>query len=502
MSKHSFHIHERFFRHIWSQQYIRRSALKTADGRRLQVIHAGTLNTDSGPDFRDAVIRIGSTLYSGDVEIHRNAEDWQRHEHQEDPRYNRVILHVVLRRPAGMPSVVVRTGRAVPLLVLEPVLEESIRSLWHKTVLHERTRLLDALPCSNVNETVDAGLLGSWIRRLAVERLELKMRRFNERLRELAYVISLVSDYRDSQSRWKIQGDPDDVPPPSRELTQAQLARRDVWEQLLYEGIMEGLGYSKNQESFLRLARAVTLGEIRSRRIGQSEIHIQAFLFGAAGLLPKLTTIQEGESRMFVRDLARAWKDLKRSYRSSILHAGDWQFFPTRPSNFPTIRIAAASCLLRRILCDDLFRNMIKSLKESPDGATSLAALHRLFTINPLPYWKTHYRFNDASASSLRLLGKERIDALLTNAVIPIALLYARIFKDWHVREGALRVLESMPPPANNSISRLMETQLLRRKLQPSSAGVQQGSLQLYKFYCLEGRCEECDVGMAVLQRS
>ena len=71
--------------------------MSTVDGRRVHVIDPGRLNTDAGPDFFNAKIRIGSDMWAGDVEIHVNASDWHRHRHDGDPAYNSVILHVVGR---------------------------------------------------------------------------------------------------------------------------------------------------------------------------------------------------------------------------------------------------------------------------------------------------------------------------------------------------------------------------------------------------------------------
>lgn len=500
MARRTFNIHERFLRHLWSHQYVQQKALETTDGRALRVLDVGSLNTDGGPDFRDAVIRLGSVTYRGDVEFHRTVVEWLHHQHDRDQRYNRVILHVVLEREYGHTRTLVPTGRSVPVLVLEPFLSESIRSLWHKMIFDEQARAQNEIPCSGRNQSVDPDVLRGWIRRLAVERLELKLRRFDERLRELAQLRLLaVHDHRDRQGRWRVQGNPDDIPPPHRELTQANLARREFWDQLLYEGVMECLGYSKNQESFLRLARGVTLEELRSL-CADNEIALQAMLLGAAGLLPKMKEVKDKESREFVRLLNGEWRTRKKLYRSIILHPGDWQFFPTRPGNFPTIRIAAASALVHRVLYDDLFRRLIETLKAEAGNAAKVRDIRHLLAIAPLPFWTHHYQFDHATKKLTRPLGIERTDEIITNAVVPLVLLYARTFKDRYAREGALQLFESMPPSVENSITRLMKKQLLKEKLGMESVSVQQGVIQLYKFYCREERCAECEVGRAVLR--
>jgi hypothetical protein len=503
VGKLTFNIHERFLRHIWSRLYLDPLALRTIDNQSVSVIETGRLNTDGGPDFREASVRIGDTTYLGDVEVHRTLIDWRLHGHSQDPRYNKVILHVVFERGPNQIDTFVPSGRSVPVLLLEPFLTESIRTLWHKTIVDEQSLLKKTIPCSDCNQSVDPGVLAGWIRRLAVERLELKLRRFDERLRELAQIHFLaVRDQYDRNGRWRVQGDPDDIPPPVKELTQVQLAPREFWDQLLYEGLMECLGYSKNQESFLRLARAVTLQAVRSHRVEHDEEALQALLLGAAGLIPRIKAVKDKESREFVRRLNHAWSAQKAFYRSSVLHAADWQLFPTRPVNFPTLRIAAATPLIRKILCDDLFRRIIEHLKTSAGNPRVVQSLRILLAVQPLPYWTTHYRFDYPTPKPVNPLGPERTDTAITNVLIPLVLLYARIFKDRVVREGALRVFDLMPAAAENSITRVMEKQLLRGRVALTSVSAQQGVIQLYKFYCSEERCVECDVGAIVFAKA
>ena len=503
MGKLTFNIHERFLRHIWSRQYLDPLSLRTTDNRTVRVLETGRLNTDGGPDFRDAIVKIAGTTFHGDVEIHRTLVDWRLHRHFEDPRYNKVILHVVFERGPEPAATLVPSGRTIPILILEPFLTESIRTLWHRTIVDEQSLKKKSIRCSSLNQSVDVQLISGWIRRLAVERLELKLRRFDERLRELAQIHLLaVRDYHDRRGRWCVQGDPDDIPPPLKELTQVQLSPREFWDQLLYEGLMECLGYSKNQESFLRLARAVTLQAVRSHHVENNEEALQALLLGAAGLIPRMKIVKDKESREFVRRLTHEWKAHKTYYRSSVLHLADWQFFPTRPVNFPTLRMAAATPLIHSILCEDLFRRIIEILKMPDTRRRELSSIRKLLAVQPHPYWTRHYRFNEPSPKPVHPLGPERTDAAIANVVVPLALLYARIFKDRMVREGALRLFDSMPSAPVNSITRVMEKQLLKGRLALASVSAQQGVIQLYKFYCSEERCAECDVGVVVFGMS
>lgn len=498
MKRHSTNIHERFLRHIWSQQYLKQSALCTTDGKPVEVIAVGTLSFDGGPDFRNAKIKIGRTTYSGDVEIHRTVYEWLQHHHETDPRYNKVILHVVLEGDAKKSPTVVQSGRSVPVLVLEPFLSESIRSIWQKTILDERARRAETIKCFRVNDDVSADLLRRWLNHLAIERLELKLRRFEERLKQLAHeqLLEVHEDYR----HYGIprEGSPDEIPPPLPELTQKDFARKNLWEQILYEGVMEGLGYSKNQEPFSRLGQNVSLAWIRSSEIGNNAKTLEAVLFGAAGLLPKIRPIKAKESKAYARDLIRGWHAVRASYRGEVLHAADWQFFPTRPTNFPTVRLAAAPQLIQKFLHEDLFRKIIPTLKSTLPAGEKLRSCHELFHVGAHPFWSHHYNFDEPASRPIKLLGASRIDDILINTILPIALLYARIFKDKEVREGAIQLFQSLPPLSENSITRLMAKQLLKGKIKLDSVGAQQGVIQLYKFYCTEERCAECEVGKIV----
>lgn len=492
-------LHERFLRHIWSRQFVQQTALQTSDGRDVRVLAAGTLNTGGGPDFREAVVQIGGVTYRGDVEIHRTLIEWLHHHHGKDPRYNNVVLHVVLEQPAEPLCIRTPSGRSIPLLVLEAFLSESIHSIWEKTIVVERVRARQNLRCRDCNSSLDPGLLSRWIHRLTLQRLELKLRRFDERLRELAYIHMLaVHDHGDAASRWRIQGDPDEVPPPHKDLLPQQLSKRELWDQVLYEGLMDGLGYSRNREPFVRLARAMTLRTIRDLGIHDNDEQLLAVLFGAAGLLPAIRSVKDKPSRDFVRVLSQIWKGYRLQYKSTVLHAADWQFFPTRPGNFPTLRMSAASALVRKIIGEDLFRILLETIKSAENPAASLRSARTLLSVDSHPFWTTHYTFGESAAPPIHPLGPERRDEMIINTVVPLGLLYARIFKDRLVRERTLGLFHAIPSASTNSVTRLMQKQLVRDKFSMGDAGTQQGLLQLYKFYCCEELCAECDVGAVV----
>lgn len=495
MKRRTWNIHERFLRHIWSKQYLT-TTLQTADGKPLKVIDVGYPNSESGPDFLNAKVKVGTVTYSGDIEIHRTTFDWFQHLHQEDPRYNKVILHVVLERGQRFLPTRTQCGREIPILILGNYLSDSIHAIWQKAILDERVEKSATIRCYTSNDTLSSELIHSWLTKLAIERLELKLRRFEERLKQLAHEKRMM--VREEQRPYgepPFEGEHDEIPPPFSELTQKDFSRKELWEQILYEGVMEGLGYSKNRESFVRLSQSVTLNKIRDVGAESDGEKIHALLFGVAGLIPKLNSLKEKQSRDYVRRLTHEWKIMKPLVRSEILHCADWQFFPTRPSNFPTLRIAASCALIKKFFFDDYFRCMIQTIKGKSTEKEKERELIRLFSVETNDFWKHHYNFEDEASKNVTALGDTRIREIIINAALPVTLLYARIFKDRTVRECSLRLYLSLPTSENNSITRLMERQLLKGRHPQEHVCDQQAAIQLYKYYCLEGRCLECELG-------
>jgi len=73
-------------------------SLKTTAGKMVEVLYSGTENLDSGPDFKDAIIKLDGVLLKGDIEVHLDASGWYAHQHHHDPAYNNVILHVISKK--------------------------------------------------------------------------------------------------------------------------------------------------------------------------------------------------------------------------------------------------------------------------------------------------------------------------------------------------------------------------------------------------------------------
>ena len=113
---------ERLLQKIWLRGEFDAAHAVTEDGRPVRIVHPGRWNLLGGPDFCQARLVLGGEDLAGDVELHLHAGDWAAHAHAMDAAYAQVMLHVVLFPPA--PGEVARRpdGRALPTLVLLPLL--------------------------------------------------------------------------------------------------------------------------------------------------------------------------------------------------------------------------------------------------------------------------------------------------------------------------------------------------------------------------------------------
>ena len=510
----TFHVPERFLRQLWKHLQFDTSKLQTTDSRQVEILSPGKLNTDGGPDFANARIRIGGIVYRGNVELHQNDKEWTQHAHQLDAKYNSVILHVVFRKNirqknGGQGSdnlTTTKSKRNIPVLILEPYLTSSYRTLWEKMILDERSERLATIKCFSVNDSVEGTLIQSWLKKLAVERIELKVRRFEERLKELVDEQKpfVVNEPPSRYDEIPFGINPEDLPPPITTYDQRDFGKISLWNQLLFEGVMEALGYSKNQQPFIKIAQNLRLELIRELLNSPMPMEcvkdIEAMLFGVAGMLSPSLKSNDAVSKSYMKKLGASWKNFRHMYHRVILHEAEWQFFRMRPDNFPTVRIAGVARMIPQLLQKDFFKSVIQTAKSQEFSANrKVRQLQSLFIVHTDGYWQHHYLFGEIAKQTVTtLIGKSRADDIVLNVVIPICLLYARIFKDKEVRHGALEIFEECPGLSDNTITRIIEKQLIKQKFKLDSAMLQQGALQLYKFYCVEERCKECAIGKEV----
>ncbi|RYD94322.1 MAG: DUF2851 family protein, partial [Sphingobacteriales bacterium] len=156
---------EDFLHYIWKFRLFDRAGLQTVEGEEIEIFSAGMHNKDSGPDFHNARIRIGDTVWAGNVELHLSSSDWLRHAHTNDKAYDNVILHVVYRDDA---PVVLPNGRRVPTLELNNRISPELYNRYHGLVFGNQ----QFIPCEGSIARVDGSTMSNWLSRILIERLE------------------------------------------------------------------------------------------------------------------------------------------------------------------------------------------------------------------------------------------------------------------------------------------------------------------------------------------
>ena len=155
---------ETILHHVWQYKLFSLQDLKTTQGQAVEVIDVGKLNTDAGPDFFNAKIRIDGTVWAGNIEIHRLSSDWKKHKHDSNKAYDNVILHVVDKADE---KVYRQNGEEIPQLELQ--VAKHIQTNYQSLFATKKW-----VACEDKINEVPSFLINSWKSALLVERLNAK----------------------------------------------------------------------------------------------------------------------------------------------------------------------------------------------------------------------------------------------------------------------------------------------------------------------------------------
>ena len=358
-------IGEDLLYYVWKTKNFKQNGLKTIEGLSIEIIDYGLQNPYSGPDFSNAKIRIGQTLWVGHVEMHINSSDWIRHNHQADSAYQNVILHVVFHHDKDIVFFEENENKiTVPTLILgDRIPHHLIKN--YKTLLSTKAWV----PCEKLLPNLDHSRLDIWKNKLLVERIE-----------EKTELISFL--YQSSN---------------------------DDWEKVLFVVLSRYFGATANTLAFEALANSIDYNVIL--RNGSSQIAIEAMLFGQAGMLKQEYTED------YPQFLMREYNFLQSKYQLKPLHSGNWKYSGVIPAGFPTIRIAQLSALIYKE------KKIFSRCKE----ANTLLEVKPLFDGDVNEFWATHYTFDKESSKRDIKISPAFIDKLIINAIIPTLFLYGKL---------------------------------------------------------------------------
>lgn len=377
---------ESFLHYIWQLQYFERDELKTSSGEPVCVYHPGIRNSDAGPDFSNAHVKIGNLEWRGSVEIHIKASGWHDHKHSSDEAYEKVTLHVVWENDKP----VMRTdGSVMPTLELkgriDPVLWERYKNLYASA---------DVIPCA-----------GSW-----------------QSVPELTRLSAL-----DNALMTRLQAK-------AQAVTELLTRNNNNWEQTCYLLLSKNFGFKVNAEPMLRLAQLLPYNTLLKH--ADKPVQVEALLFGAGGFLENVVT-DDDHTLMLKREYDLLRK--KYSLDGRQMNHSQWKFLRLRPANFPTLRIAQLTALLTKQ------KNLFSKILE----AGSCKEVYDLFHVDQPAYWLRHYQFGKLSKSDVSSLGERSIQNIIINTVVPMLVAYGKIHDEQSYLNLATDLLQEMPAEDN-----------------------------------------------------
>ncbi len=413
--------------------------LETVDGVPLQIIHRGTWSHGLGPDFRDALILFnGRELRSGSVEIHLSTRGWFDHGHHLDPSYDSVIQHIVGRHDGTLTRRL--DGGVIPLVELKEFdrLEVPDFANW------DWDRVGGQVCASHVAATAPLALR-EVLHRLGDVRLAARTARLESRL-------------------------------PSEPAGQ-----------ILWEEILDGLGFSANREPMRALTRTVEIAALESHLdaapASERTALARGLLLGAAGFLP-LSPAEAHLGRLRMDEVAQlegAWHQRGAAWKTGQVSPSAWNRARVRPANHPVARlIAASNIVVAASRKGGLLPAILDILRQENDPVGLLRQL-------------------SASENGVQIGGDRALD-ILTSGIIPSALALASYSGDVALLEAASGHWERLPAPAANAVTRRAMRQVAGpTPLAKIGARGSQGLIHLDTVLCQARRCFECPIAAAEL---
>jgi hypothetical protein len=274
---------EEVLHYLWKTKRLPFHQFVLTDGRKLEVIHTGTHNLDSGPDFSNAKIKIDDLVWSGNIEIHVKASEWYKHKHHQDKAYDNVILHVVYQED----KLVNLQNEKIPTLELSQYISWNELNEIQKFVLSK-----NKVACSEHITNIDRIYVTKQIETALYQRLKRKAEFIQDRYQALG------NDLK----------------------------------QVLLECIAQTLGGKTNGLPMIELCKQLKYHSLL--RENQNDRTI--ILLYLSGLLPT-------ESLLGERNTAQHYAN---KYQLKPMNASAWKFFGLYAYSYPPFRIIQLSHLI------------------------------------------------------------------------------------------------------------------------------------------------------------
>ncbi|MBK8809026.1 MAG: DUF2851 family protein [Bacteroidales bacterium] len=386
---------EQLLQFLWSSAYLPENNFITTSGQTIEVVSFGKINSNSGPDFVDAKVKINDTLWCGTVEMHLKSSDWFKHQHQTNKEYNTVILHVVTENDVAVKR---HTGEEIPTLILK-IPDELIKNY---DTLKSKNKINNCYSFISENDTF---YFKSYLYHLLITRLE---RKSND--------IALLFNKQNQN-----------------------------WEKTLYQYLAKHFGFKINAYPFEKLAESIPLENFA--KIKNSLIQIEALLFGQSGFLSNDLTCE------YALKLKKEYQHLQKMLTTitSPIEPSLWKHLRLRPQNFPEMRIAQFAGLIyhsKHLFSKILEVQNIDELRKLLNLETSEYWQNHFRLDGNYKIRKT------SNNSSMNSIAK---DLLIINGILPVLFYYGQKTDNQNYIQKAIDLLESMSAEKNSIISKWEE---------------------------------------------
>ncbi|MBU3714591.1 MAG: DUF2851 family protein [Ferruginibacter sp.] len=280
-------MNEKLLHYIWQYQLYDQSSLYTTDQDDLIIYARGEYNTNQGPDFLNARIKSGNTLWVGNIELHVKSSDWIKHKHSDDVKYQNVILHVVWIHDQEI-------NEDFPTIELQHRVPKLLLKRYESLLQQPKF-----IPCENMIHSASSMAIEKWIDHMLIERLELKSVFIQSLLKENHY----------------------------------------HWDEVAWWLLFKNFGMKVNGEAFLQIAKSIPY--IIFLRHRKSLFQLEALLLGQSGLLNSVLNDD------YAVRIQKEYLFLKKKY-SLIQPKVSLDVLRMRPANFPDIRLAHLAALLNK----------------------------------------------------------------------------------------------------------------------------------------------------------
>ncbi len=251
------------------------------------------------------------------------------------------------------------------------------------------------------------------------------------------------------------------------------------WNVVLYKTLLKYFGGTVNKEAFEQLANLLPYKIFK--KYSDDPFKLEALLFGVGGLLNEN---KPGNPRYCL--LRKEYRFLKAKHQLSELKSNSVRFHRLRPIGFPTIRLAQFAMLYHRI--EFLFEKLMNI--EHPEEA------YELLQITADKYWDTHYNFDKLTKTKKKTIGKDFIDRILINVVVPLKFAYQKHL-GLENTEKIVEFIEQIKPEKNRIVDIFHKIELHSQNALDSQA-----IIQLNENYCKPERCLQCEFGQYIIKNS